>query len=134
MYERKIEIAGQSVTVRELTLKDYRNWLKSVMDQANGQDLPLYSVDRDLFEEMEITDFHWFTDLTPENIDAMRPSDLREVIAAIKEINPDFFAMRGRMRNTANQVISLMGEHLNSLTAPPAHSSSMDTSTFGPTP
>lgn len=134
MYERNIEVAGRTVTIREVTLKAYRAWLKDVIAQSRQEEIPLYSVDRDLFEDFALTDLSRFTDLTVDQLDEMRPSDLRKVIAAIKEVNPDFFEMRGRMRNTANQVLSMMEEHLKSLSAPLASSSSMDTTMSGPTP
>lgn len=133
MYERNIEVAGRAVIIREVTLKDYRAWLKDVIAQSRQDEVPLYSVDRDLFEDLALTELPRFTDLTVEHLDEMRPSDLRKVIAAIKEVNPDFFEMRGRMRNTANQVISMMEGHLKSLNAPLASSSSMDTTMSGPT-
>ena len=134
MYERKIEVDGREVTVRELTLKDYRNWLKDAVEESRRDGVPMYSVDRDLFEDMALTDLPRFTDLTPGQMDQMAPSSLKKVIEAVKEVNPDFFAMRGRMRNTATQVIGLMEERFKSLSAPRAPSSSMDTTTSGPTP
>lgn len=133
MYERNIEVAGRTVIIREVTLKDYRAWLKDVIAQSRQDEVPLYSVDRDLFEDLALTDLPRFTDLTVDQLDEMHPSDLRKVIAAIKEVNPDFFEMRGRMRNTANQVLSMMEGHLKSLSAPLASSSSMDTTMSGPT-
>jgi len=133
MYERKIELDNRTVTVREVTLKDYRNWLKEVIEQSHQEEIPLYSVDRDLFEEMALSDLPRFTDLTPDQLDEMHTSDIRTIIATVKEVNPDFFAMRERMRNTANQVIGLMGEHLKNLSVPPASSSSVDIITPGHT-
>ncbi len=134
MYERNIEVAGRTVTIREVTLKDYRTWLKDVIAQSRQEEIPLYSVDRDLFEDFALTDLPRFTDLSVDQLDEMHPSDLRKIIAAIKVVNPDFFEMRGRMRNTANQVLSMMEGHLKSLSAPLASSSSMDTTMSGPTP
>lgn len=134
MYERKIEVAGRTVTIREVTLKDYRAWLKDVIDQSKQEEIPLYSVDRDLFEDMALTDLPRFSDLTLEQIDEMRPSELHEVIAAIKEVNPDFFVMRGRMRNTANQVLAMTEESLSTSSAQPASSSSAGITMPGPTP
>jgi len=134
MYERQIEVGGNPIAVRELTLKDYRSWLKDMIDQAAQEEIPLYSIDRDLFKDMALTDLPRFTDLTPERIDGMTGSQVRQVIEAVKKANPDFFAMRERMRNTASQVIGLMEKHLKDLSAPPAPLSSTDTTMSGPTP
>jgi len=37
------------------------------------------------------------TSLTADQIDAMRPSQLEQVIKACKEMNPDFFGMLVRL-------------------------------------
>lgn len=135
MYERRIQVAGQDVTVRELTVKDHRAWLMDITTRAKDESLEvdLYSVDRDLFEDMPLSDLPRFTDLTPEQIEAMRPSDLRQVIAAVKEVNPDFFSMRGRMQTSAQSLIESIGKSFPGLSAPPAPSSSTDTTMSGPT-
>lgn len=39
-----------------------------------------------------------FTNLTAEKIELMRPSELRQVISACKEANPDFFGMLARQQ------------------------------------
>lgn len=135
MYEKQIEVAGHQVTVRELTVKDHRIWLMDITTRAKDErlEIDLYSVDRDLFDDMPLSDLPRFTDLTPEQIDAMRPSDLRQVIAAVKEVNPDFFAMWGRMRSSAQVVIESIGKSFPGLSAPPAPSLSTDTTMSGPT-
>lgn len=135
MYEHKIEVAGQQVTVHELTVKEHRAWLMDIMTRAKDQSLEieLYSVDRDLFDDMPLTDLPRFTDLTPEQIDAMRPSDLRKVIEAVKEVNPDFFGMWGRMRTSARAIVESIDKSFSGLNGQPAPSSSTATTMSGPT-
>lgn len=135
MYATKIEVAGQQVTVRELTVKDHRAWLMDITSRAKDErlEIELFSVDRDLFDDMPLTDLQRFTDLTAEQIDAMRPSDLRKVIEVVKEVNPDFFGMWGRMRTSARAIVESIDKSFPSLNGQPAPSSSTATTTSGPT-
>ncbi|WP_045208425.1 hypothetical protein [Pseudomonas sp. 21] len=89
--EIKLQATGMRVLVRELTVAEVRSWLES-LDQ-DGRDL----VDRGLFEDASIPDLIRMTSLTREQIDEMQPSAVREVIAACKEANPDFFGFQARL-------------------------------------
>ncbi|MNR32767.1 hypothetical protein D3C85_1503830 [compost metagenome] len=48
--------------------------------------------------ECTLSDIQRMTTLTTEDIDGMRPSQLREVLAACKELNPDFFGLLRLLR------------------------------------
>lgn len=86
-----IKVAGIEITVRELTVGAVRGLLESggstsIVDQAL-LDIPL-------------TDLPVFTSLKAEEISDMRPSELHEVVAACKEVNPHFFAMLAKVTKT----------------------------------
>lgn len=78
------------IIVRELTVADVR----ALMGRAPDNDL----LGAALFEEIALVDLPIFTNLTAEKIELMRPSELRQVISACKEANPDFFGMLVRQQ------------------------------------
>ncbi|WP_236234877.1 hypothetical protein [Pseudomonas tohonis] len=78
------------VIIRELTVADVR----ALMGRAPDNDL----LGAALFEEIALVDLPAFTSLTAEKIELMRPSELRQVISACKEVNQDFFGMLARQQ------------------------------------
>lgn len=110
-YSKEITVADQKVRVHELTVQGLRDWLLDTTNRQLGDldgAFDVYSVDRDLFPELRLDDLERFTDLSAEKIDALRPSDLRQVIEAVKEVNPDFFAMRERMSAGAAALVEAL--------------------------
>ncbi len=99
---REIEVAGQKIQVRELTLAEIRTWFKKVSSPENGGDL----VDATLFEEFSVSDLSALTNLTGKKADSLTPSEIREVVAVAKEVNADFFAMRGRLVQLGRQIVA----------------------------
>lgn len=89
---RDVKLGGVSVQVKELTLGEIRAWLKS-NEEAINQNL----VDCCLFDDFNLGDIAVFCDISAETLDALTPSDLRNVVDSIKEVNPHFFALRGRL-------------------------------------
>lgn len=87
------DIAGRAVTVKELTVGEIRQWLKALEGGAGSVDV----IGGALFEDLTFADLQRFTDLAVAEFDAWAPSELRQLIALIKEINPDFFLLRGRL-------------------------------------
>jgi len=94
---REIEVAGRRVRVRELTVGEIRLWLREARSDGDG-------VDWALFEELSLFDIYRMTDLLPLGAESMTPSELREIIAVAKEINSDFFALRGRLERLAREL------------------------------
>lgn len=86
-----IELNGGPVAVKELTVGEIRAWLRDT-SQASA-DL----IDALLVDEVSISDLMRMTDLTAERMDELRPSDLNRLRDAAKEVNPDFFKLRGRI-------------------------------------
>lgn len=91
-WVKTIDVAGRSVRLRELTVADIRAWLAAVETRAAESDL----VGLTLFADMALDDLVRMTDLTADDLEAMTPSALAEVAAAVREVNAGFFAMRGR--------------------------------------
>ncbi|WP_375738075.1 hypothetical protein [Pseudomonas boanensis] len=89
---REIRIGERRVTVRELTVAEVRQWLNDAAGKVSVD-----TVDAMLFEEISLPDLARMTSLDVESMGDWQPSQLREVIAAAKDLNKDFFAMRERI-------------------------------------
>lgn len=87
------DIAGRSVAIKELTVGEIRQWLKSL--ESGGASLDV--VGSTLFEELTFDDLVRFTDLDRASLDAWKPSELRQLIDKIKAVNADFFLLRSRL-------------------------------------
>lgn len=84
------------VVVRELTLGDFRAWLKHAAEHPMAD--PVTAL---LFEQFDAADLVHFTDLTADELEAMTPAQMRKVWRVVQEVNGDFFAMLGRVAGRA---------------------------------
>lgn len=89
---RELSLDGAPVIVREMTVLQVRDWLASATAER-----PLDLVGDGLFPACALADLPRMTDLTAERIDQLRPSQIEQVIAACKELNPHFFGMTERL-------------------------------------
>lgn len=81
-------IAGKQVQASEMTVAQVRQIFAD-----RGGDL----VGDLLFEECRLADLEVITNLTSEDLDAMQPSQIEEVIKLAKEQNPRFFNLLARL-------------------------------------
>ena len=86
---RVLNLDGREVIVRELTVSGLRQML---MPGASGD-----VVGDALFDEVRLVDLQRMTSLSAEDVDSLRPSQLRQVLDACREMNRDFFAMLARL-------------------------------------
>lgn len=86
---RVLNLDGREVIVRELTVAGVR---KMLMPDATDD-----VVGAALFEEVRLVDLQRMTSLSTEDVEALRPSQLRQVLDACREMNRDFFAMLARL-------------------------------------
>jgi len=85
---RVLNLDDREIIVRELTVAGVRQMLlPDASDDVLGSAL---------FEEVRLVDLCLMTSLTSEDIEALRPSQLRLVLEACRELNRDFFAMLAR--------------------------------------
>jgi len=91
---KELMIGDISVIVRELTVLQVRTWLA---DMQKPDPAPRDLVDDGFFEECSVADICRMSSITTDQINALRPSQVRQVIALCKELNPDFFGFRGRL-------------------------------------
>lgn len=87
---RELTFGDISVIVREMTVLQVRSWI-SEDDQDGGL------VDVVFFPDCSFSDIKRMSSLTDEQLNALRPSQLREVLEACKVLNPDFFDFRSRV-------------------------------------
>lgn len=100
---REFIIGERNVQVLELTLGEIRAWLRDISTGgASAGDL----VDALLFADFDPDALRRMTGMTSEQLDAFTPSELHQVAAACREVNPDFFAMRQRMVETQHQLLA----------------------------
>jgi hypothetical protein len=83
------KVGALEVVCREMTVGQLRGLIAS--------DLSGEVVGDFLFEEVRLADLQHMTNLTTEQVAELRPSQLREVVEACREANPDFFAMLARL-------------------------------------
>ncbi len=112
VLHKQIEIGGLVVTVRELTVGEIRAWMKRM---AEGGDSDV--VGDMLLEEVGINDLLGMCDVTREQLDALTPTQLRQLYAACEEVNSDFFALRGRVEALGRKILA---QHSPSSSAMPA--------------
>ena len=93
--------APLAVTVRELTVAEIRAWLADVQ-QAQGADL----VDVLLLKDTTLQDLMRMSSLSMDQINQLTPSQLRAVLDTAREINADFFVLRGGIVEIGTQMLS----------------------------
>ncbi|MBF0165873.1 MAG: hypothetical protein HQM01_15435 [Magnetococcales bacterium] len=83
----------RDVTIREPTVAEVRNWLS---DLEKLKSAPIDFITHGLIDDASLTDLVLMTDLSLEDLDILVPSEIRELLAACQELNPDFFTLRSR--------------------------------------
>ncbi|MBF0108765.1 MAG: hypothetical protein HQL76_06280 [Magnetococcales bacterium] len=83
----------REVTLREPTVAEIRNWL---LDLERLKNDPIDFVTHGLFNDASLTDLVLMSNLSLADLETMVPSELRELITACQELNPDFFTVRQR--------------------------------------
>lgn len=92
---RVLNLDGREIIVRELTVAGVRQMLTP--------DTALDMLGSALFEDVSLRDITIMTSLTAEDIEALRPSQLQQVLAACREANTHFFAMLARLASLQNK-------------------------------
>lgn len=101
--EKQIEVAGRTVTVRELTVAEIRAWLRG-LDQAEASGCMQDLVDLALMDDVSLSDIGRMTNLKAHEIEEFTPSEIEAVVAVCREVNPRFFGLQDRLRMVARRV------------------------------
>jgi hypothetical protein len=92
-----VTIAGLEVTVKELTVREVREWATKV-------DLGLVAFDavRHLaLDDCSVDDILVMSDATAEDLDTLAPSEFAPLVEACRKLNPHFFRVRAAMAGAA---------------------------------
>ncbi|MCP1606461.1 hypothetical protein [Pseudomonas citronellolis] len=110
--KQTLDFDGLRVEVRELTVGEIRQLLKTMAD--GGGDL----VDDMLLEEIGLAELQLMTNLEPEQLDDLAPSQLRQVYEACREVNKDFFDLRARVEQVGQRILAKLSGSSNETPAP----------------
>lgn len=87
---KEIKINDRTVTVRELTVAEVRNWELDIKSENMTYDL----ISEALIKGASLADAVRMSDVTMEDMDTMTPTDVESIIDGCREVNPHFFALR----------------------------------------
>lgn len=87
-----LEGSSRTVIVRELTVARFRQWLADAVT-SRSRDYVL----AELHAARDAADLVVFTDLVPDEIEALTPSQISVLWGKAEELNPDFFVLLGRV-------------------------------------
>lgn len=90
---RELKIGEFHITIREMTVLQVRNLLQDAANSSERFDV----VDNWLIQDASLSDLKRMSTLTDEQINALHPSDLRQIAETCKELNPDFFGLLARL-------------------------------------
>ncbi len=95
-----IEIAGQVITVSELTTGDVRALLRSMAIAATEGNFDI--VDFELFPGVDLNAIRRM--IGAFDMDSLTPAQLEKVIEKCRLVNPHFFSMRDRLIAAGRQM------------------------------
>lgn len=95
-----VDLPGRSVTVRELTVAEVRDWLVAVESGATFDVIQALS-----FDECGLDDIARMCDATAKELEVFAPSDLAPVMDACKALNPHFFRVRAALSGAARAMV-----------------------------
>ena len=101
---REVSAAERRVTVRELTVREVRQWLADMEEAATRQDVDV--VGEFMLEGLSFEELTRFCDITRDELDACTQGEVAALAKAAKELNPGFFRVRERLFQTALAVPS----------------------------
>lgn len=88
-----VDALKRRVVARELDVAEIRAHLGRV---GNPDELDAVGVL--LFDGIVFDDITAMSDVTADELDLLAPSEIRDIIAACREVNADFFGMRARLQ------------------------------------
>ncbi|MBF0137467.1 MAG: hypothetical protein HQL65_14615 [Magnetococcales bacterium] len=95
---KEVELEGQKITIRELTVAEVRHWFKDLEQVQEGS---IDLVNEGIVADASLGDVVRMTDLQVADLDEMTPSTIETLIVACREINPNFFRLRDRLLKAA---------------------------------
>lgn len=103
---KKISYEGKEITVRELTVGEIRAWLAEA-EAADAKDVDV--VGALLFDDLDLADLARMTDISLQDMDALPLSVINQIKGAAKTLNPNFFALRGKIMVAGQRLQQALG-------------------------
>jgi len=86
---REIEVGGEKVLIKELTLAELRVWLAEAAGRLTVDLVDEVFADQDIL----VSDIPFFSDLNTEALKGLAPSEIEPLVTAIREVNARFFVI-----------------------------------------
>lgn len=97
-----LTINDLTVTVRELTVREVRDWAAKVSAGLVDIDPVAHLV----LDACSLHDIELMSDKTVADFDGMAPSELAEIEGACRKLNPHFFRLRAAMAGAAQSFLA----------------------------
>lgn len=91
-FETTVTIGDKDVVVRELSVREVRNMSRGIV--AGQTEDPLAGW---LIEDAPFTLLAAMSDVSVDDLEEWRPSEIRKLAEKCREVNPDFFGMNDRL-------------------------------------
>lgn len=96
---KTIDAAGRTVTVRELTVTEVRDWVAS-LERLEEKVIDLVSALAS--DDMSLDELKRMSDLTDDDIGQLTATGIAALVSAAKALNPHFFNVRRRLLGVAD--------------------------------
>lgn len=125
-----VVVNGRAVAVRELTVSEIRNRLRGeelgspdIADPQSPESVAEWFADQFItIDGVSMRDIRAMSDVTADDIASAKPSDLGQLVEAIKKANRDFFVARARLDKHLAGVVPTLPTA--TISPPPAETSS----------
>lgn len=93
----RLAAGSLTVTVRELTVREVRDWALKA-EQGLIEVDPVAAL---ALEDASLQDMAFMCDATVAELEVLAPSELAELVAVCRKLNPHFFRLKGAMAGAA---------------------------------
>lgn len=98
---RQVQVGSLTVTVRELTVGEVRDWLASI---ESGEAL-VDAAGEYVFDDASVQDLARMCDLPVPGFDAFAPSEIEPIRQAARDLNPHFFGLRAAVAAAQKSIV-----------------------------
>jgi len=93
----------RTITVRELSIGEIRNWHKFLAAGGAGD-----WIQETALEDISLVDLAYMTDATPDDLEDLTHRQLVELATAARSLNPSMFRLRDHIRACAAEIANLI--------------------------
>jgi len=93
-------VGDRVVVVHELTVGEVRDWIAAA--EAGAQEDALQGL---ALDDCGLSDLARMSDISADELEAYTPSEMADLIAVCKEVNPHFFRVRAALSGVARLML-----------------------------